>query len=136
MDEIKDLARAHNLIVIEDAAHALPATYRGQRIGNVSDMTAFSFYATKNLTTGEGGMLTVRDGEVADRVRTRRLHGMSRDAWKRYSAAGSWRYDVAYPGFKYNMTDPAAAMGLVQLRRLPDLQRRRLELVSLYDRAL
>jgi perosamine synthetase len=136
MDEITEIARANSLIVIEDAAHALPATYRGQRVGNISDLTAFSFYATKNLTTGEGGMLTLRDTEVADRARMRRLHGMSRDAWRRYSASGSWRYDVAYPGFKYNMTDPAAAMGLVQLRRLPELQRRRLELVSLYDRAL
>ena len=136
MEELGEIARAHGLVVIEDAAHALPATYRGQRIGNISDLTAFSFYATKNLTTGEGGMLTVRDDEVADRVRMRRLHGMSRDAWRRYSASGSWRYDVSYPGFKYNMTDPAAAMGLVQLRRLPELHRRRLELVGLYDRAL
>jgi perosamine synthetase len=136
MDEIHELARIHGLVVIEDAAHALPATYRGQRIGNLSDLTAFSFYATKNLTTGEGGMLTLRDEELADRIRARRLHGMSRDAWRRYSASGSWRYDVGYPGFKYNLTDPAAAMGLVQLRRLPELQRRRLELVALYDRLL
>jgi perosamine synthetase len=136
MDEIREIARAHGLTIIEDAAHALPATYKGQRIGTISEATCFSFYATKNLVTGEGGMLTVHEDELADRVRTRRLHGMSRDAWRRYSAAGSWRYDVAYPGFKYNMTDPAAAMGLVQLRRLPDLQRRRLELVARYHEAL
>jgi dTDP-4-amino-4,6-dideoxygalactose transaminase len=136
MDEIAAIARDHKLAVVEDAAHALPATYRGKRVGSISKVTAFSFYATKNLTTGEGGMLTLQDGEVADRARTRRLHGMSKDAWKRYSARGSWRYDVAYPGFKYNMTDPAAAMGLVQLKRLPELQRRRMQLVALYDRAL
>lgn len=136
MDELGEIARAHGLAVIEDAAHALPASYRGRRIGAISDLTAFSFYATKNLTTGEGGMLTALDGEIADRARTRRLHGMSKDAWRRYSAKGSWRYDVAYPGFKYNMTDPAAAMGLVQLGRLPELQRRRLQLVKLYDEML
>lgn len=136
MDEIGEIARAHKLTVIEDAAHALPASYRGRRIGTISDLTAFSFYATKNLTTGEGGMLTIGDAELADRARMRRLHGMSRDAWRRYSAQGSWRYDVTYPGFKYNMTDPAAAMGLVQLRRLPALQQRRLELVARYHELL
>ncbi len=136
MDEIGAIAQTHDLSVVEDAAHALPASYRGKRIGSVSEVTAFSFYATKNLTTGEGGMLTLRDAQVAERARTRRLHGMSKDAWKRYSAKGAWRYDVSYPGFKYNMTDPAAAMGLVQLKRMPDLQRRRLQLVALYERAL
>lgn len=136
MDELGEIARAHKLALLEDAAHAIPATYRGKRVGAISDMTAFSFYATKNLTTGEGGMLTLQDGEVADRARSRRIHGMSKDAWRRYSAKGSWRYDIAYPGFKYNMTDPAAAMGLVQLRRLPQLQQRRLELVAQYQAAL
>ncbi len=132
MDELVELAERHGLHLIEDAAHALPAAYRGRRIGTIGESTAFSFYATKNLTTGEGGMLTTNDASVADRVRMRRLHGMSRDAWKRYTAAGSWRYDVSYPGFKYNFTDIAAAIGLVQLRRLPDLHRRRAELVARY----
>jgi len=136
MDEILALARQHRLRVIEDAAHALPASYRGRRIGTIGDVTAFSFYATKNLTTGEGGMLTLSDTEWADRMRTRRLHGMSRDAWRRYSAEGSWRYDVSYPGFKYNMTDIAAAIGLVQLRRLPSLNERRHRIAALYTELL
>jgi len=136
MDEILDIARRHRLKVVEDAAHALPASYRGRAVGTIGDVTAFSFYATKNLTTGEGGMLTLTDATVADRLRSRRLHGMSRDAWRRYSVQGSWRYDVSYPGFKYNMTDLAASMGLVQLRRLPALHRRRQEIVALYDALL
>lgn len=136
MDEILEIARQYRLKVVEDAAHALPASYRGRSVGTIGDLTAFSFYATKNLTTGEGGMLTLADAALADRLRTRRLHGMSRDAWRRYSAQGSWRYDVSYPGFKYNMTDVAASMGVVQLRRLPALHRRRQEIVALYDQML
>jgi len=136
MDELLEIGRAHDLTVIEDAAHALPARYRGRTVGTLGDVTAFSFYATKNLTTGEGGMLTMEDAALADRLRSRRLHGMSRDAWRRYSAEGSWRYDVSYPGFKYNMTDTAAAIGLVQLRRLPALHQRRTELAALYTQLL
>ncbi|HVO23193.1 MAG TPA: DegT/DnrJ/EryC1/StrS aminotransferase family protein [Candidatus Margulisiibacteriota bacterium] len=136
MDELLEIARQHRLKIVEDAAHALPASYHGRSIGTIGDLTAFSFYATKNLTTGEGGMLTLTDGALADRLRTRRLHGMSRDAWRRYSAQGSWRYDVSYPGFKYNMTDIAASMGLVQLQRLPALHRRRQAIVALYDALL
>lgn len=118
MDAIEALARDHGLIVLEDAAHALPAAFEGRTIGTLSALTAFSFYATKNITTGEGGMLTTDDEALADRLRQRRLHGMSRDAWRRYTAEGSWRYDVAYPGFKYNMTDINAALGLVQLKKM------------------
>jgi perosamine synthetase len=136
MDEILAIAREHRLVVIEDAAHAVPASYRGRKVGSIGDMTAFSFYATKNLTTGEGGMLTLADAEVADRIRMRRLHGMSRDAWKRYSSVGSWRYDVSSAGFKYNMTDAAASMGLVQLRRLPEMHARRLQIAALYTSLL
>lgn len=136
MDELLDIARQHRLTVLEDAAHALPACYRGTPIGSVGHMTAFSFYATKNLTTGEGGMLTLSDAALAERLQTRRLHGMSRNAWRRYSSEGSWRYDVAYPGFKYNMTDMAAAMGLVQLKRLPALHRRRQQIAALYTEQL
>ncbi len=136
MDELLDIARRHRLTVIEDAAHALPARYRGRQVGTIGDVTAFSFYATKNLTTGEGGMLTMADAELAERLRPRRLHGMSRDAWRRYTAEGAWRYDVSYPGFKYNMTDIGAAMGLVQLRRLPALHRRRQQIVALYNELL
>ena len=136
MDEILEIARRHRLAVVEDAAHALPASYHGRTIGTIGDVTCFSFYATKNLCTGEGGMLTTANAALADRLRTRRLHGMSRDAWRRYSNEGSWRYDVSYPGFKYNMTDIAAAMGLVQLRRLPGLHRRRAALAALYTELL
>jgi dTDP-4-amino-4,6-dideoxygalactose transaminase len=136
MDDILQIASQHRLTVLEDAAHALPASYRGRRVGTIGDVTAFSFYATKNLTTGEGGMLTTADSSLADRLRTRRLHGMSGDAWRRYSVGGSWRYDVGYPGFKYNMTDIAAAVGLVQLRRLPALCQRRRQLAALYGELL
>jgi len=128
------LARAHNLYIIEDAAHALPATYQGQHIGTIGDLTAFSFYATKNLTTAEGGMLTGAP-ELIDRARVLSLHGMSRDAWKRYDANGSWYYEVVAPGFKYNMTDIQAAIGLVQLQRLETMQRRRREIVAQYSAA-
>jgi dTDP-4-amino-4,6-dideoxygalactose transaminase len=136
MDELLEIGRRCHLTILEDAAHALPASYRGRRIGTIGNATAFSFYATKNLTTGEGGMLTTADASLAERLRTRRLHGMNRDAWRRYSADGSWRYDVTYPGFKYNMTDIAAAMGLVQLRRLPALHQRRRQLAALYGELL
>ncbi|MFN8628207.1 MAG: DegT/DnrJ/EryC1/StrS aminotransferase family protein [Candidatus Binatia bacterium] len=136
MDELGAMARQHGLTVIEDAAHALPAAYRGRAVGTIGDMTAFSFYATKNLTTGEGGMLTLADAALAERLQSQRLHGMSRNAWRRYSREGSWRYDVARVGFKYNMTDVAAAMGLVQLRRLPALHRRRCEIAALYTELL
>jgi len=136
MDELLALARQHRLTVVEDAAHSLPARYRGRAVGTIGDMTAFSFYATKNLTTGEGGMLTLANAALAERSRMRRLHGMSRDAWRRYSREGSWRYDVVHPGFKYNMTDLAAAIGLVQLRRLPALHRRRCAIAALYTELL
>jgi perosamine synthetase len=136
MDGIRELAEARGLTVMEDAAHALPARYRGRMIGTLSELTVFSFYATKNLTTGEGGMVTTDDPALGERLRTRRLHGMTRDSWRRYTAAGSWRYDVGYPGFKYNMTDVNAAMGLVQLHRLEELQAGRRRVVEAYREAL
>lgn len=139
LDPLLDLAEAHRLAVVEDAAHALPASYRGRPIGTpsprVPNLVAFSFYATKNLTTGEGGMLT-GPPETVDDARIWSLHGMSRDAYNRYGAAGSWQYEVLLPGFKYNMTDIAAAMGLQQLRRLDALQERRRAIVAAYDAAL
>jgi dTDP-4-amino-4,6-dideoxygalactose transaminase len=134
MRPIMELARKHNLYVIEDAAHSLPATYEGQKIGAIGDFTAFSFYATKNLTTAEGGMLT-GSPEMMDRARVISLHGMNRDAWKRYTAEGSWYYEVVEPGFKYNMTDIQAAIGLVQLGRLDEMQARRREIVAQYNAA-
>lgn len=134
MDSIHALARDHRLLVLEDAAHALPAAYRGRTIGSGANPVAFSFYATKNLTTAEGGMLT---GEPAfvERARVLSLHGMSRDAWKRYDKGGSWRYEVLAPGFKYNMTDIQAALGLRQLRKLAAFEERRREVVRLYAEA-
>jgi len=121
--------------VIEDAAHALGAAIDGRPIGAVSEMTCFSFYATKNLATGEGGMITVEDGALAERLRRLSLHGLSRDAWKRYSRNGSWRYDVVELGYKYNLTDVAAAIGLAQLGKFRAAQARRRRLAWRYHRA-
>lgn len=134
MAPLLELARQHGLYLVEDAAHALPATYREQRIGTIGDLTAFSFYATKNLTTAEGGMLTGAP-ELIERARLLSLHGMSRDAWKRYDANGSWYYEVVEAGWKYNMTDIQAAIGLVQLQRLETMQQRRREIVARYNAA-
>jgi len=136
MDPILESARRRGIRVIEDAAHALPAVYRGKRIGSIGDCTAFSFYATKNLTTGEGGMLTTSDPELETRMRRLSLHGMSRDAWNRYAEGGSWYYEVLDLGFKYNMTDLQASLGLTQLPRLDGYARRREELVERYRRGL
>jgi dTDP-4-amino-4,6-dideoxygalactose transaminase len=134
MEPLLALAREHSLHIVEDAAHALPATYNGRRIGTIGDLTAFSFYATKNLTTGEGGMLT-GSPDLIESARVLSLHGMSRDAWNRYSAEGSWYYEVVAPGHKYNMTDIQAALGLVQLERLAEMQTRRREVAAQYSRA-
>jgi dTDP-4-amino-4,6-dideoxygalactose transaminase len=131
---LREMAAKADATIIEDAAHALPARYQGEYIGSGSNPVAFSFYATKNLTTGEGGMLTGSEEFIA-RARVVSLHGMSKDAWKRYSNDGSWFYEVIVPGFKYNMTDIAAAMGLVQLRKLAGMQRRRREIVTQYFNA-
>jgi dTDP-4-amino-4,6-dideoxygalactose transaminase len=141
MDRIYEMADRHGIAVIEDAAHALPARHRGRTIGAPArgfaapNLVAFSFYATKNLTTGEGGMLT-GPPDIVDQARVWSLHGMSRDAFKRYASEGSWRYDVLVPGFKYNMPDLQAALGLRQLDRLDAMQRRRQAIVAQYDEAL
>jgi dTDP-4-amino-4,6-dideoxygalactose transaminase len=133
-DALEEIARAHDLTMIEDAAHALPARFRGRPIGSGANPVAFSFYATKNLTTGEGGMLT-GDPDFVDRARIMALHGMSRDAWKRYEKGGSWRYEIVAPGFKYNLTDIASAIGLCQLRKLERFHTRRQEIASAYTAA-
>lgn len=125
IDAINAVAARHDLRVVEDAAHALPARYNSRLIGAFSDFTCFSFYATKTLTTGEGGMICTDSDEWADRCRIMCLHGISRDAWKRYAADGQWFYDIIAPGYKYNLTDVAAAMGLVQLRKLERMWERR-----------
>jgi len=131
LDALATLAEARRLVLVEDAAHAIPATYRGRPVGSGANPVAFSFYATKNLTTGEGGMLT-GDPDFLARARVVSLHGMSRDAWKRYDKGGSWFYEVVLPGFKYNMTDIQAALGLWQLRKLAHHQERRHAVVSQY----
>ena len=117
MDRIVEIARRHNLKVIEDAAHALPTHYKGKMIGTIGDITCFSFYVTKPIATGEGGMAVTDNPEWAERMRIMSLHGISKDAWKRYTNEGSWFYEVHYPGFKYNLTDIAAAIGIEQLKK-------------------
>ena len=118
MDSILEVAHTWRLAVVEDAAHALPARDRGRWVGTLGDAAAFSFYATKNITTAEGGMLVVRDADLAEQARILALHGISRDAWKRYAAAGHWRYEILASGYKYNLPDLAASLGLAQLRKL------------------
>jgi dTDP-4-amino-4,6-dideoxygalactose transaminase len=132
MHSIMALAKQYNLRVIEDAAHALPAKSNGRMIGTIGDLTAFSFYSTKNITTAEGGMLTGKL-ELIEEARLWSLHGMDRDAWKRYSSEGSWFYEVVRPGFKYNMPDISAAIGIQQLRKLNQFQTRRKEIASRYN---
>lgn len=135
MDKILEIADRHNLKVVEDAAHALPSVYKGHLVGSLkSHITVFSFYATKTITTGEGGMIVTRDEHLAKRCRVMRLHGISRDAFDRYtSTKPSWSYEVVAPGFKYNMTDMAAAIGLQQLKKAWVFQQRRKEMSQLYD---
>jgi len=132
MQSILGLARRKRLKVVDDAAHALGSWVDGRPIGSLSDLTCFSFYATKNLTTGEGGMVTTNDQEAAQRVRRLSLHGLTHDAWKRYTRAGSWKYDVVELGFKYNMTDVAAGLGLAQAAKFPVMQARRRRLARRY----
>jgi perosamine synthetase len=135
MEEIGKLAQAHNLRIIEDAAHALPSEYRGKHVGQISEFTCFSFYATKTLTTGEGGMITTDNLEAAERMRLMRLHGIERDAWKRYRGDGSWSYEVLEAGFKYNLTDLQSAIGLVQLARCDALMQARERIAQRYSDA-
>ena len=134
MDAIQDLANRHGLRVIEDAAHSLPASYRGVRVGAISELTAFSFYATKPITTGEGGMVTTDNDGLATRMRMMRLHGISQDAWKRYSAEGSWYYEVVDTGYKYNLTDIQSAIGIVQLGKCDAMNAAREKIASRYTK--
>jgi dTDP-4-amino-4,6-dideoxygalactose transaminase len=132
----RGLADRHGLVLIEDAAHCVEGTTAGAKIGATADLTCFSFYATKNLTTGEGGMLTTASDRWAHIARTASLHGMSRDAWSRYGAGGTPHYDVVMPGYKYNMMDLQAAIGLHQLERLGDHLKRREAIWRIYDEGL
>ena len=137
MLELLDIARRHGLRVVEDAAHALPTTIEKELIGTLgSDATVFSFYANKTMTTGEGGMLVTRNAQLARRARVMRLHGMNRDAFDRFTAkVPSWYYEIVAPGYKYNLTDIAAALGLHQLKRLPAFQARREAIAQRYQAA-
>lgn len=134
MQALIALAEKHGLAIIEDAAHALPARYQGTLIGSGERLTAFSFYVTKNYTTGEGGMLT-GPPKLLERAQLMRLHGMSRNAWSRYSREGSWFYEVVAPGFKCNMTDIQAAIGIHQIRKMQRHQERRREIWNCYSQA-
>ncbi|MEW6510887.1 MAG: DegT/DnrJ/EryC1/StrS aminotransferase family protein [Bacteroidota bacterium] len=142
VDRFYEIAARHKLPIVEDAAHAIGSTFRGKKIGadglspnGVTRATAFSFYATKNMTTGEGGMITTGDEELAVKMRLYALHGMSKDAWKRYTSAGSWFYEVVAPGYKDNMTDIQAAIGIHQLRKLDDFIAVRQRYARIYDEA-
>src|SRR5580765_611977 len=135
-DALLAIAGRHGLPLVEDAAHALGARWKGKPLGSISTVTAFSFYATKNLTTGEGGAAVTNDAALAERMTLLSLHGMNRDAWKRYTAAGSWYYEVTAPGYKYNLSDVLAAIGLGQLERFDEFQRLRRERVAQYRASL
>ncbi len=135
MSKILTIAKKYKLKIIEDAAHAIGASYKGKRVGNIGDLTAFSFYVTKNLVTGEGGMVTTNNKKYADLIKVYALHGMSQDAWKRYSDEGFKHYQVQVPGYKYNMMDIQAALGIHQFYRFESMQKRRKEIWEIYNQA-
>jgi dTDP-4-amino-4,6-dideoxygalactose transaminase len=138
MDAIIAIAKKNNIKVVEDAAHALPTVYKGNLIGTLgSDVTVFSFYANKTMTTGEGGMVVTANPDIAKRCKVMRLHGISRDAFDRYtSTKPSWFYEIIAPGFKYNMPDIAASIGIHQLKKLPGFQIKRQQMAEYYNDAL
>lgn len=136
MDEINELAKKYDLKIIEDAAHALPSWYKNKLIGTIGDVTCFSFYVTKTLATGEGGMICTNNEEIAERCSIMRLHGINKDAWKRYSSEGSWYYEVVAPGYKYNFTDVQAALGLAQLRKIDFMLDERRKIFEKYNEIL
>lgn len=135
MDAIAAIARKHDLLVVEDAAHAIESIFHGKKIGALSPLTCFSFYATKNMTTAEGGMITTDDEALARRIKVLGLHGLSADAWSRFSDQGYKHYDVVFPGFKYNLTDLAASVGLAQLPKLGNWLQRRKQIWDRYQEA-
>lgn len=137
MDEISGITRKYNIKLIEDAAHALESWYKDKKVGNIGDFSAFSFYATKNITTGEGGMLTTNNDEYAERVRILSLHGMSKDAWKRYLVKGiASHFTILEAGYKYNMCDIQASLGLSQLRRIDKIHNQRKRIFQMYTDGL
>jgi len=136
LDELEAIAREHNLYLIQDTAHALETEYHGRKIGTFDHLASYSFYVTKNITTAEGGMVTTNDEEIANRLKIYALHGMSKDAWKRFSDDGYKHYEVVFPGFKYNMTDIQASLGIHQLRKIERLYIRRQEIWQAYHEKL
>ncbi len=136
MEQLQALARARGMVVIEDAAHCVEGVSAGRKVGSIGDFTCFSFYATKNLTTGEGGMVTTSDEQAAAFIRAASLHGLSRAAWNRYAPGAKGEYDVLLAGFKYNMMDIQAAIGLQQLARIGQMHARRAQIWHAYDAAL
>lgn len=133
MDEIMEIAKRHKLVEIEDAAHAFGAQYKGKKIGTIGDLTVFSFYVTKNLATGEGGMVTTNNKKYSDLIKIYALHGMSQDAWRRYADPIFKHYLIMVPGYKYNMMDIQAAIGIHQLERFEENQKRRRQIWDLYN---
>ncbi len=135
MDEVIKIAKKHDLLIIEDAAHASGASYKNKRIGAHGDVAIFSFHPVKNISTGDGGMVTTDNAHLANKISTLRLHGMSKEAWKRHSASGSWKYDVELPGFKYNMTDISASLGIHQLKKLGGFIKKRKEYADFFNKS-
>ena len=137
MDEIYAIAKKYNLKIIEDAAHAIPSTYKGQYIGNLkdTDITCFSFYATKTLSTGEGGMATTNNSDYAKNMKINRLHGISKDAWDRYTTKGAWHYEIVDNGNKYNTTDINSSIGMIQLQKQIMLKDKREKIANKYFEA-
>jgi len=136
MDGILEIAKRHKLAIVEDAAHAVGTYYKGVHAGGFGQIAIFSFHPIKNITSGEGGMITHSDEKLENQLRLLRFHGIERDAWKRYGKGGNPEYDIQRPGFKYNLTDVQAALGLAQLSRLREINRRRIEIAGLYMEGL
>ncbi len=134
MDAIEKIAKKRSIKIIEDCAHAAGGSYKGKKIGSSNNINCFSFHAIKNMSTGDGGMITTNDEKLAQQFNMLRLHGMSKDAWKRHAATGSWKYDIAVPGYKYNMSDVAAAIGIHQLHKLDKFNAIRKEYTKLYNK--
>ncbi len=136
MDALLDIGKRHNIPVIEDAAHAAGSEYKGKKVGSFGDVAVFSFYPTKNMTTGEGGMVTTNDPELADRIRKFAFFGIDKEVWERYGKKQGWQYDIILPGFKYNMSDVLATIGRVQLKQLDRFNLKRSEIADFYKKSL
>ena len=136
LSKLSDLCRENEIYLIEDAAHALGTKYKNKYIGNHGDIICYSFYATKNITTGEGGALSIRNSEIEEKIRLLSWHGITKSAWNRYDAKGTWKYDVVLPGFKYNMSDIQAGLGLNQLFKMEEMRKKREKIAQIYTENL